>query len=193
MLMPEPRRHAHYTKMSWAVESVRRLNYTPRSNYHYPFKHVKCVLLRCPCSHRMFDGGMGGCFFFRFPISAAVQWILRCMHALFLPITTMRYMSWLGGNVFLRTETATSHVFAQMHDEKWHMQRHAARKTRSPWRCQQMNHFFFSLFLGEGPKQWARMEKMKWNGERRETCVMSAINLNLPFTRLMCVWANCLH
>lgn len=108
--------------------------------------------------------------FFRFPISAAVRWILlwtnqyvRCMHALFLPITTMRYMSWLGGNVFLRTETATSHVFAQMHDEKWHMQRHTARKTRSPWRCQQMNHFFFFFFLVKGQTMSTNGEnKMKW-------------------------------
>lgn len=46
-----------------------------------------------------------------------------------LPIITMGYMS-CSAKVFSKIETATTHVFAQMHDEKWHMRRTKQERTR---------------------------------------------------------------
>lgn len=209
-----PRHHAHYSKTSWALEYVRRLNNTLRSYYHYPFKHTwnvsYLVAIVSFVPYVRLAGGMRGCVVFRqffFCVLFCVfqshrQYNGFCceptstyvMHALFLPITTMRYMSCLMEMCFWE-QKLPHRTYLRKCTMKNDTCNATARNMRSSWRCLVMaplptNERFFSLFLGEGPKQWTRMEKMKWNGERRETCVMSAINLNLPFTQRarVCVW-----
>lgn len=199
------RRHAHYTKTSWAVESVRRLNYTPCSNYHYPFKHVKCVLLRCHCFVRS-TRGMRGCSVFRqfvFFFSSAFSNLIGntmdfvvneqpvrtlCMHCFFQLLQWDTCHAWRKC-VF---EHRNCHVARICANARWKMT-HAMpqHETRAAlggvlwWRrCQQMNDSFrFFLVKGQNNEH----EWREWNGEGRETCVMSAINLNLPFTRRVCV------
>lgn len=181
-----------------------RLNYTQHSYYHYPFKHVKCVLqfvaivspfpwvvgfnIDTGYVSTLFLSSIFCCWAFQsHPDRTRWNFVSDAVR-MQLPIITMGYMSCLA-KVFSKVETGRTHVFAQMHDEKWHMRRTKQERTREtlvggmPSTIVPANErFSFSLSLVErSQKRWTPHENKENNLKWRETCVMSAINLNLPF------------